>query len=242
MSEREASFAIREGGDGLFIEESLVVPYNEQTRGAAEVNGLTEEFRQGSFQDHRTAVIIDQHYGVPISGRLPAREDAVGWWVGPGRLLDTERAREFVLAAREGVIAPSIEFDFRTSEKVRTKTGVAHTRVKTVGAVAATYHAAYSGSFAVRHMEGPRVTEISETPAPEPTPPTPAPAPEPVRITPSDIAVGAQRIADETIRQYAARNAFSSDGPADPFAEFRGQSFGSLAKRAIEPGAKREHR
>jgi hypothetical protein len=239
--EHRATFAIREGGDGLWLEESLVVPYGEQTRGAAEVMGLTEEFRLGSFQDHRTAVVIDQHYGVPISGRLPAREDAVGWWVGPGRLLDTERAREFVLAAREGVISPSVEFDFRTSEKVRTKTGVAHTRVKTVGAVAATYHAAYSGSFAVRHMEDHRVTDINETPPPpEPTPAPPAP--EPVRITQGDIAVIAQRIADETIRQYAARNAFSSPGPEDPFAELRGQTFGSLAARAMESGAKRESR
>ena len=57
------------------------------------------------------------------------------------------------------------------------------------------------------------------------------------------MAVIAQRITDEAIRQYAARAAFGTGGlPVDPFAEFRGKSFGDLAHRAMQSDAKREDR
>lgn len=241
MSEREASFAIREEGDGLYLEESLVVPYGEQITGTPEFGSATEEFEQGAFRDHRETVVLDVHNGIPVSPRIPMTERADGLYIGPGRLLDTERAREFHTLVKEGVIGPSIEFNARSSDKRRTATGVSHTRVKSVAGVAGTYRAAYSGAFAVRHMEGPRVTDIQETPAPEPTPPPPAP--EPVRITQGDVAIVAQRITDEAIRSYAASQAFSGGGGGiDPFAEFRGRSFGELAERAMAPGAERETR
>lgn len=230
MSEREIQFAIREEGDGsLTIDRSLVVPYGEQITGTPEFGSATEEFALGAFADHHTAVLIDKHNGVPVSGRLPASEDAAGWWLGPGRLLNTERAREFAAAAREGVIGPSVEFNAHTSEKARTKTGIVHKRVRAVGAVAGTYRAAYSGAFAVRHMEGP-VSEITEIePAAEPTPPAVAP----VQVGRADMAVIAQQITDEAIRQYAARNAFASGAPVDPFADWRGLSLGQMAARAV---------
>lgn len=237
----EARFAIREGGDGLWLNESLVVPYGQQTHGAAEALGLTEEFMEGSLAGITSTVLLDVHYGTPISGRLPARSDSVGWWIGPGPIFETEKGREFVMAAREGVVQPSLEFDFRTSEKVRTSTGLAHRSVKKVAAVAATYDAAYGGSFAVRHMEVAHVTDIRETEPPVPEP-EPKPAPEPVKLGAGDMAVIAQQITDEAIRNYAARNAFATGGPVDPFAEYRGLSLGDLAIRAAAKGAPREAR
>lgn len=237
MSEREAEFSIREGEDGiLHLEESLVVPYGERIRGTPEFGDQTEEFAFGAFRDFPTAVIIDRHDGVPVSGRLPAHETERGWIVGPGRLLPTERAREFAAAVREGVVGPSIEFDTH-GEKRRTPTGIVHTRVRAVGAVAATYRAAYSGSFAVRHMEETRVTDIAEIPAPA----EPAASP-PAVVAQGDMVAIAQRITDEAIRAYAARNAFSSGAPVDPFAEYRGLTFGDLAHRAMQSDAKRSDR
>jgi hypothetical protein len=240
MSELDG-FAVREESDGLYLAPSLLVPYGEQITGTPEYGSATEEFEAGAFQDHTTVVLLDVHHGKPISGKLPARETERGWMTDGGRLLNTEAARDFVAAVREGVIAPSVEFDPVTSEKRRTKTGIAHTRVKRVAGVAATYRAAYSGSFAVRHMEGPTVTDIQETPAPEPTP-TPPPAPEP-SIRQADIAVVAQRITDDAIRSYAASQLLGARGGAvDPFAEYRGLSFGDLAERAMAPGAERSTR
>jgi len=233
VSEREARFAIREEGDGLWLEESLVVPYGEKITGTAEFGGLTEEFESGAFRDFGSAVIIDKHNGVPVSGKIAARETEAGWVLGPGKLLDTERAREFVALVREGVIRPSVEFD-PTGEKVRTKTGISHRRVRNVFAVAGTYAAAYSGSFAVRHTEGTRVTDVIETPAETP-PETPAPAP--VTVSNGDMVAIAQRITDEAIRSYAARSAFGASGaPVDPFNEWRGLSLGQMAQRAIGAG------
>ena len=244
MSQRETEFAIREDGDGLYLEPSLLVPYGEQITGTPEFGSATEEFEMGAFRDHPTVVLLDVHNGRPISGRLPARESERGWMTDGGRLLNTEAARDFAASVREGVVGPSVEFDAQSSEKRRTKTGIAHTRVKRVGGVAATYRAAYSGSFAVRHMEVPTVAELQETP-PEPTPvppPTPAPAPEPA-IRQADIAVVAQRITDDAIRSYAASQLLGGRGGAiDPFAEYRGLSFGDLAQRAMAPGAERETR
>lgn len=240
MSEREASFAIREDGDGLWLEESLVVPYGEQISGTPEYGSLTEEFRAPAFREQTSTILLDVHEGVPVSGRIPAHETERGWVVGPGRLLNTERAREFHTLVKEGVIAPSVEFDFRSTDKVRTKTGIAHTRVRRVAGVAGTYRAAYSGSFAVRHMEGQSVADIETV---EPETPAPTPAPEPVRITQGDIAVTAQRITDEAIRSYAASQAFNGGtGPSDPFSAFRGLSFGELAERSNATDAKREDR
>jgi hypothetical protein len=241
MSQRETEFAIREESDGLYLEPSLLVPYGEQITGTPEFGSATEEFEAGAFRDHTTVVILDVHNGKPISGKLPARESERGWMTDGGRLLNTEAARDFAASVREGVVGPSVEFDAQSSEKRRTKTGIAHTRVKRVGGVAATYRAAYSGSFAVRHMEGPTVTDIQETPAPEPTP-TPPPAPEP-SIRQADIAVVAQRITDDAIRSYAASQLLGSRGGAvDPFEQYRGKTFGELAERAMAPGADRETR
>lgn len=240
MSERETGFAIREDADGLYLEESLVVPYGERITGTPEYGSLTEEFEHGAFRDHTSTVILDVHSGRPVSGRLPAHETERGWVVGPGRLLDTERAREFVATVREGVIGPSIEFDAGSSDKRRTKTGIVHTRVKRVAGVAGTYRAAYSGAFAVRHMEGSTVAEPEIEATPE-APATPAPV-APVSITKGDVAVIAQQITDEAVRQYATRAAFGSAGPVDAFAEFRGKTFGELAERAMQLDAKREDR
>jgi hypothetical protein len=234
-------FAIREDADGQWLEESLVVPYGEQITGTPEFGGLTEEFDPGSYAAHRETVIIDRHNGTPVTGRIAARETEAGWVVGPGKFLDTERAREFVAQVKEGVVKPSVEFD-PTGPKRRTKTGIAHRAVKAVYAVAGTYAPAYKGgSFAVRHMEGSRVTDIQETPAPEPEPePTP---PTPVRVGAGEMAIIAQQITDEAIRQYAARNAFSGRGAAvDPFEEFRGLSMGELAMRAVKPDYERTDR
>jgi hypothetical protein len=156
-----------------------------------------------------------------------------------GKLMNTEAAREFVASVREGVVGPSVEFDAAGSEKRRTKTGVSHTRVKRVGGVAATYRAAYSGSFAVRHMEGPNVAEDIVETTPEPEKPVPAP----VTITKNDMAVVARAITDEAIRNYAASSLLDSrGGPADLFADFRGKSFGELAERAMADGADRSSR
>jgi hypothetical protein len=241
MSQRETEFSIREEGGDLFLEESLVVPFGEQITGTPEYGSRTEEFVAGSFRDFPQSIVLDVHEGVPVSGRLPLREKADGLYLGPGRLLNTERAREFHTLVREGVIGPSIEF--APGETARTKTGVAHTRVRAVAGVAGTYRAAYSGSFAVRHMEGPTVTDIQETPDPTPVPPpTPAPEPSP-SIGKGDVTVIAQRITDEAIRSYAASQALGGhSGAIDPFAEYRGLSFGQLAERAMAPGAERETR
>jgi len=241
MSQRETSFAVREEADGgLLLEESLVVPYGEQITGTPEYGNRTEEFQKGAFRDFSSSVVLHVHEGIPVSGRIPARETDAGWVIGPGRLLATERAREFHTLVREGVIAPSVEF--APGEIARTKTGVVHTRVRAVAGVAGTYRAAYSGSFAVRHMEGQAVAEDQNEPDITPVPaPTPA-VPEPVHITKGDIAVVAQAITDEAIRSYAARNAFSGGGPVDLFSEFRGKTFGEMAERAMQPGAKREDR
>lgn len=239
MSERESAFAIREDGDGsLWLEESLAVPYGERITGTPEYGSLTEEFEAGAFRDHLSTVIIDKHRGVPVTGKIPARETEAGWIVGPGRLLNTERAREFAALVREGVIGPSVEFD-PTGDKRRTKTGISHTRVRAVAGVAGTYRAAYGGAFAVRHMEGHTVSDpvIETVEAPE------APAPvAPVAIQRGDIAVVAQQITDEAIRQYAARNAFNGSGTADLFADYRGKTFGEMVQRAMAPGAARETR
>jgi hypothetical protein len=237
MDDLTTGFAIRSEGDGLFLEESLVVPYGERITGTPELGGKTEEFEAGAFRDIGTTIILDVHEGRPISGRVPAKETERGWVVGPGRLLDTERAREFVQAVREGVVAPSIEFDWQTTEKRRTPTGISHTRVKRVGGIAATYRAAYSGSFAVRHMEGSSVeTEVIE---PQETPTAPVAAAIEPKAGPVEMAKIAQDIADEAIRQYAARSAFGSGGPVDPFAAFRGKSLGELAQAAVRTDAKR---
>ncbi len=240
MSDREVGFSIRDTGDGLFLEPSLLVPYGERITGTPEFGSATEEFVAGAFRDHPTVVLLDQHNGKPISGRLPARETADGWVTDGGRLLDTEAAREFAASVREGVVGPSVEFDARGSDKRKTQTGIAHTRVKRVGGVAATYRAAYSGSFAVRHMEGQTVTEEIIEAAPEPTPQT---APAPATITKGDMAVVAQRITDEAIRNYAAQSLLEGRaGVVDAFSEFRGKSFGELAERAMADGAERETR
>jgi hypothetical protein len=90
--------------------------------------------------------------------------------------------------------------------------------------------------MAARDMEV-TVSEISETPAPEPTPPEPTPAPSPA-IGTAEVATIASRIADEAVRNYAARSLIgNTGGPVDPLAEFRGMSLGALAQRAWEdPG------
>ena len=240
MSEREATFAIREGGDGGLTIEGIAVPYGEQITGTPEYGGLTEEFQLGSFAGHTRSVVIDVHYGTPVTGRVALRETPEGLMF-EGKLLDTDRAREFATLVREGVIGPSIEFE--PGEIARTKTGIVHKAVRAVGAIAGTYRAAYSGSFAVRHMEGPRVTDIRETePEPKPDPTPTPPAPEPVKIGQGEMAVIAQQITDEAIRNYAARNAFANGSPVDPFAEYRGLTLGDLAIRAVAKGARREDR
>lgn len=235
------TFAVREENGELWLDESLAVPYGEQISGTPEFGPRTEEFELGAFADHQTTVVLDVHDGRPVTGRIPARETERGWVIGPGRLLNTERAREFYQLVKEGVIGPSVEFNPWTGAKRQTKTGVSHTRVKQVAGVAGTYRAAYKGgAFAVRHMEGSRVTEVIDTEQPEqPAAPTVA---ERAAITHGDIAVVAQRITDEAIRQYAAANAFGGAAPIDLFADYRGKSFGELAERAMAPGAKREDR
>jgi hypothetical protein len=238
MDDLTTGFSIRAEGDGLFLEESLVVPYGERITGTPELGSKTEEFEAGAFRDHASTIILDVHEGRPISGRIPAKETERGWVVGPGRLLDTERAREFVQAVREGVVGPSIEFEWSTTEKRRTSTGISHTRVKRVGGIAATYRAAYSGSFAVRHMEGSGVAE-TEVIEPQETPAAPVATSIEPKVGAVEMAKIAQDIADEAIRQYAARSAFSASGPVDPFEAFRGKTLGELVQRAVQPDAKR---
>lgn len=237
MDKLETGFALREEGGDLWLDESLVVPYGEQVRRTPEFGNATEEFESGAFRDHASTIVLDVHEGVPVSGRIPARETAAGWVIGPGKLLNTERAREFVTLVREGVIRPSIEFDAQGSDKRRTKTGISHTRVRAVAGVAGTYRAAYSGSFAVRHMEGSTVTDIQE--ATDETPEAPAAGPITPAVTAQEMAAIAQNIADEAIRKYAARSQLSSGGPVDPFADFRGKSLGELVQTAVQPNAKR---
>jgi phage head maturation protease len=238
-----SDFAIREENGQLII-SGVAVPYGERITGTPEYGGLTEEFAEGSFAGFPSTVIIDRHNGVPVSGRIPLRETPAGLTF-EGPLLDTPRAQEFAAQVRAGVIGPSIEF--APGDISRSRTGVIHRKVKSIGAIAGTYRAAYSGSFAVRHMEGSNVTDIRET-EPEPAPPEPKPEPPTVTIGQGEMAVVAQRITDEAIRSYAARNAFSSSAPVDPFVEFRGMSFGKLAERAMGSGEfdgsqpRREHR
>lgn len=238
MSEREIGFALREGGDGApYLEESLVVPYGQQITGTPEYGSATEEFELGAFRDHRTGVVLDVHSGVPVSGRLPTREDASGFYVGPGPLLNTDRAREFATLVREGVIGPSVEF--APGEVRRTRSGVSHTRVAGFAGVAGTYRAAYSGAFAVRHMEGQRVTDIRDT-EPEPTPvpvpdPKPAPAPEPV--TRAQMAEIATAITADAIRKVNFNVATNGNG--DPFEAWRGLTLGQMAQRAMNTKSER---
>ncbi len=240
MAEREASFSIREdGGEALL--EGMAVPYGERITGTPEYGSATEEFQAGAFRDHPSTIVIDQHNGVPVTGRVVLRDTAEGLTFS-GKLLATPRAAEFAALVRAGVIGPSIEF--APGEITRSKTGVVHTRVAAIGAIAGTYRPAYSGSFTARHMEGPRVSDVKETepePQPEPTP-EPKPVPAPVAIRQADIAVVAQQITDEAIRKYAAQNAFSGGGAVDLFTDYRGKTFGELAERAFADGAERTDR
>ncbi len=240
MAEREASFSIREdGGEALL--EGMAVPYGERITGTPEYGSATEEFVAGAFRDHPSTIVIDQHNGVPVTGRVQLRDTAEGLTFS-GKLLATPRAAEFAALVRAGVIGPSIEF--APCEITRSKTGVVHTRVAAIGAIAGTYRPAYSGSFTARHMEGLHVTDIRETePEPTPTPePTPEPKPVPVVIRQADMIATAQQITDEAIRKYAAQNAFSGVGAVDLFADYRGKSFGELAERAFADGAQRTDR
>lgn len=230
MPERDVAFVIREEGGTTPTISGLAVPYGERITGTPEYGGLTEEFELGAFRDHARSVVIDVHSGVPVSGRVALRETADGLTF-EGPLLDTDRAREFATLVREGVIGPSIEFT--PGEIARTKTGVVHRRVRAVGAIAGTYRAAYSGSFAVRHMEDRSVTDIVDT-EPERTEAPPAVAP--VVIGQGEMAAIATQITDEAIRRYAARNAFTAGAPVDPFADWRGLTLGQMAQRAIGAG------
>lgn len=241
-----SSMAVRDadtGEDGRTI-EGIAVPYGEGVRGPTkEFGNRRESFQPGAFRDviaevqgGRRLAVTDAHAvdgGVAV-GYIDHLEDSPEGLRYRGRLFASERAAEFAERIRERVQGVSI--DFLPGEVVRSAGAVVHTRVRALGAVAGSYFPAYAGATAsIRSVEGPSVTDIIDTDQPAEPAPT-SPAPEPVRIGQGEMAVIAQRITDEAIRQYAARNAFAGGPPIDPFADWRGLSLGQMAQRTIGAG------
>src|SRR5574338_568328 len=238
MADLEVEFALREeagDGDGRTI-EGVAVPYNVPVKGQTKEYGTAVEyFAPGSFRDFhgKTVPLLDIHEGDPI-GSVTLEERADGLYF-KGRLLSMQSAKDFAERVVARLVRPSAEF--APGEIKRGVGTVTHLRVADIRAIAGTYKPAYATSASVRSItEGSHVTEEVE---PQETPTAPAAAPLEPKVGPVEMAKIAQDIADEAIRQYAARSAFSASGPADPFAAFRGKSLGELAQAAVQPDAKR---
>lgn len=227
------------GTDGRTL-EGIAVPWNEPVLGPTrEFGSAVESFAPGSF-DHviaevaagRRLAITDGHGG-PVVGYVTHLENRPkGLWY-TGRALANEAAREFLPAVVEKVMHASP--DFVVGQVKRGIGTVQHIKVGHLAAIAGTPLAAYRGTtMAARTLEV-QVTDVIDNDAPATTP-DPTPAPAPVVIGQGEMVAIAQRITDEAIRGYAARQSFGAGMPADPFADWRGLSLGQMAQRAIGAG------
>jgi phage head maturation protease len=245
----EGSLSVREDaeGDGRTI-EGIAVPYGKPTRSGAtrEYGNRREAFRQGAFasvmarRGDRPFPAIDVHDGTVIAGvRLSDTPEGLRY---SGRILNTQAARDWAEAAREGLIAPSIEF--APGKYAERGDVVEHTDVAAFGGIAFTYKPAYDGTtVAIREA----VVPENETGA-TPDPLAGRSVEDVVRagggvkldMTPAQIHALVTEAADEAYRRNMEGTPLLAARETTIYDEYA--TFGELFHAAAQEGASRELR
>lgn len=246
----EGTLTVRDDaeGDGRTI-EGIAVPYGQPTRPGAtrEYGSRREQFRQGAFADilaqrgDRPLPAIDVHDGTVIAGvRLTDTPEGLRF---SGRTLNTQAARDWAEAAREGLIAPSIEF--APGKYAERGDLIEHTSVAALGGIAFTYKPAYPGTTVAIREEEATVPEIIEAGA-EPT--ANRSVEDVIRagggvrldLTPAQLHALVTEAADEAYRRNMEGGAFPAQRETTVYDEYR--TFGELFHAAAQEGASRELR
>lgn len=254
-----------DGADGRTI-EGYAYRWGELTDpfGTAEFGSQREGFDRGAFAQAiaeragRPFAFLDRHRerGGQTVGAITFREDDIGL-AYTGRLLDTQRARDYAAEVAAGMDGVSLEMII--GEVRRTRGAVWHTRVRRLAGLAGEYVPAFRGAtVAVRRDDGgtmhtcqdcgaeltPGVAHSCST-GELAIPAAPAVAERGVVITDAEVSARMRSIAteaaQEVMRSIAERGL--DRGRSDPFAEFRQYAtLGDLVTAAFRSGASPELR
>ena len=209
--------------------------------GTPQTAGLREAFDRGAFtaaiaeRGARPWPFLDGHGskgGKPV-GSIRFAEDEIGLRY-EGRLLDTERAREYAAGVETGADGVSLEMILSSDKSYRKGDAIIHRSVRPIALAGVTQGAYASATVAIREVQ--QMEPEVEVTAPE-VPGVVATA-GPIPLTREQTIEVATRAAEEISRTFAERAAIAGAKP-QPLSEYR--NLGELMQATYRGEAPRDH-